>query len=141
MSGDRRNPYVILGIPFGSSTQAARSGFARASRRVKSDPKARYTLEDLTWALHQIEQIVEDPELTFHIYRLPANPDALTADRGAGVFNPAPVRLPRRTVSGSGVPLDTAKSEALRVELRAWLRERNVPSIPGPYEKKEDNDA
>src|SRR5690606_11723163 len=112
---DRRNPYVILGIPFGSSTQAARSGFAHASRRVKSDPTARYTMEDLTWALHQIEQIVEDPELTFHIYRLPANPDATNADRGNGVFNPPPIRLPRRTVPGSGEQLEDAMHEALRL--------------------------
>lgn len=141
MSADRRNPYVILGVPFGSSTQEARSGFARASRRVKGNPKAPYTMEDLTWALHQIEQIVEDPELTFHIYRLPANPDALTADRGTGVFNPPPARLPRRTVPGSGKPLATAESEALRLELRSWLSERELPQVLSPYERKEDIDA
>lgn len=141
MSADRRNPYVILGIPFGSSTQAARSGFARASRRVKGDANARYTMEDLTWALHQVEQIVEDPELTFHIYRLPANPDALAASRGTGVFNPQPVRLPRRSAPGSGSNLEAARRDALRLELRSWLQERQLPKIPGPYERKEDNDA
>ena len=141
MSTDRRNPYVILGIPFGSSTQAARSGFARMSRRVKSDPSSRYTLEDLTWALHQIEQIVEDPELAFHIYRLPANPDATNAVRGSGVFNPPPIRLPRRSVPGSEEQIDDVKIEALRLELRSWLGERDLPNIAGPFERKEDNDA
>lgn len=141
MSTERRNPYVILGIPFGSSTQEARSGFARASRRIKNTPDARYTLEDLTWALHQVEQIVEDPSLAFHIYRLPANPGAVTARGGIGVFNPPPIRLKRQSPPAAPEQHQELRREAIRSELRDWLKNQKVPIPPTPYEMREEDDA
>ena len=75
MAADRRNPYVVLGIPFGADGAEARTGFAKASRRLRQDADARYTMEDLTWALHHVEQIIEDPEKAFGVYRMPADPE------------------------------------------------------------------
>lgn len=96
MTTDRRNPYVILGVPFGASEEEARAGFARARRRLRRDPDAPFTTEDLTWALHQIEQLIANPELAVDVYRIPADSNAVGSEP-EGIFNPAPHDLERRT--------------------------------------------
>jgi hypothetical protein len=53
---DRRNPYLILGIDHGADATQASAAFARATRRLRNHPGPPYTIEDLTWALHRIEQ-------------------------------------------------------------------------------------
>jgi hypothetical protein len=95
---DRRNPYVILGVPFGASGEDARAGFARTSRRLRHEPNTVYTQEDLTWALHQVEQILTDPRLAFEVFRVPASPSALDVNE-AGVINPPPHPADRKTES------------------------------------------
>ena len=79
---DRRNPYVMLGVPFGASERDARSGFSRATRRLRQNHDAEYSQEDLTWALHQIEQLITHPEQAFEIYRIPAMEQALDEAHG-----------------------------------------------------------
>ena len=75
MKTDRRTPYVILGVPFGASEQEARSGFAAKVRVLRVEPIPKYTMEDLNWALHQIEQLISDPSLAVDVFRVPANPE------------------------------------------------------------------
>ena len=130
---DRRNPYVILGIPFGSTGPEARAGFARSSRRLRQEPTAAYSQEDLTWALHQVEQILTNPQLAFEVYRIPASASALTED-GIGVFHPAPHRLERTTE-----PDPREWVEIRRLALANALRRVLAESIPKtsdyiPYE-------
>lgn len=96
MSSDRRNPYVILGVPFGATEEEARAGFARARRTLRGDPDVTFTNEDLTWALHQIEQLIANPELAVDVYRIPANPNVI-GNETTGLFNPPPHPADRRT--------------------------------------------
>ncbi len=126
MSDDRRNPYVILGVPFGATEKEARAGFARVTRRLRGDPNALYQQEDLTWALHQIEQIIADPELALHVYRLPANPQVVAEADGAGVFKPPPEKLSRRTDALSPEDLVDLRTEVLRRRLRAEIATRGL---------------
>ena len=131
--GDRRNPYVILGIPFGASSEQARAGFARITRRLRQDPDSRYTKEDLTWALHQVERIITNPELAFEVYRVPASSTALITTHH-GVFHPAPHTIPRQTEPSSDewdLIRRMALSEALRRFLAQWIQ---PSSAYVPYE-------
>lgn len=71
---DRRNPYLILGIDYGSDAAHASAAFARATRRLRTQDDPPYTIEDLTWALHRIEQATANPESSLEALRVPANP-------------------------------------------------------------------
>lgn len=71
---DRRNPYLILGIDYGSNAAQASAAFALATRRLRTQDDPPYTIEDLTWALHRIEQATADPEASLEAFRVPANP-------------------------------------------------------------------
>ena len=128
---DRRNPYVILGIPFGASEREARTGFAKAKRRLRDNPNAPFSQEDLTWALHQVEQIILKPELAFEVYRIPA---VVRLDV-AGVFNPGPHRTERTTEPATAEDWNrvkrTAISRALVDALAKTLSDQ--PSVI-PYE-------
>lgn len=92
---DRRNPYLILGLDFGASAEQAAVAFARRSRRLRADEDAPYTIEDATWALHQIEQAEEEHRTGVTIYRVPADPDIFSD----GSSPPAPQPLERTTPS------------------------------------------
>jgi hypothetical protein len=112
-STDRRNPYVILGIPFGASEREARAGFAKAKRRLRQDPEHPFSLEDLTWALHQVEQIILAPELAFEVYRIPA----MSTPDPVGVFNPEPHRLARATEPATPDDWDELRRSAISAAL------------------------
>ena len=89
----KRNPYLILGLEFGAAAQEASGAFARCVRRIKTDPSAPYTIEDATWALHQLEHAESDHRTGVTVYRVPADPSVFTT----GAAQPAPVPMPRRT--------------------------------------------
>ena len=130
---DRRNPYVMLGVPFGASERDARSGFSRATRRLRQNHDAEYSQEDLTWALHQIEQLITHPEQAFEIYRIPAMEQAL--DEAHGVFNPAPHRTGRTTEPASVAEWDLMRRRALAVALRRAMAEKLPATLDYmPYE-------
>jgi hypothetical protein len=93
---DRRNPYVVLGIPFGASRDEASAAFAQRARGLRRTSDGAKILPDLTWALNQIDEVLKKPELALGVYRVPANPAALIPD-GSGVLNPPPAQLDRRT--------------------------------------------
>lgn len=95
---ERRNPYLVLGVPFGASRDEATRAFARRTkslRRLGAAGRSRHT--DLTGALHEIESTRSDPAAAMAPYRVPADPRAaaLTADGlfGGGVFAPPPETL------------------------------------------------
>ena len=97
---ERRNPYLVLGVPFGASRDEATRAFARQTkflRRQGAESRSRHT--DLTGALHEIESAAPDtdPAAKMAPYRVPVDPRtaALTSDGlfGGGVFAPPPETL------------------------------------------------
>lgn len=128
MSDDsRRNPYLILGVPFGSSASEATRAFAKRSRSARAGSGA-YSVEDLTWALHQVEHAEQNPHSTLSHFRIPADPDAAESLMPAG---PAGQVLPM----GRKTPKPDAeiRSDAALALLRAAVlaRQGRTASIGG----------
>lgn len=91
-----RNPYIILGIPFGSSRAEANAAFARKAKALRrSEPAPMDELTDLTWALHQIDEAIRHPAAAMELYRIPADP-ALFRSCTEGVLRPPPEKLAAR---------------------------------------------
>jgi hypothetical protein len=146
----RRHPHLVLGIDVGAPADEARRAFARASRqlrRAEGAASSAWTLEDLTWALHQVEQIHTDPEAGLDLLRVPADPSVF-GPAGPGVLDPAPPGLPRRTPAPTAAELDQVAVAAL-VELATTLLGTRadhlragepytvVPPPPAPYPSEE----
>lgn len=129
MMDDRRNPYVILGIPYGASRGEARRAVARRTRELRQRPDAPYSAEDVNWALHQVEQVIDDPEAGVEVFRVPAAPGILDAPSGHGLFHPPPEPLPRRSA-----PLTDEQFDAIRHEAVATVS-RSVITALGPTVK------
>jgi hypothetical protein len=104
---DLRNPYGMLGLSFGASRDEASKAFARAGRGLRRQADGTEKLEQLTWALNQIEEAIRDPRLALHIYRIPADPGSLDPEQ-PGMLRPEPERMPRTTG-----PSDEAWAELL----------------------------
>lgn len=117
---DRRSPYLILGVPYGASKNEAARAFARATRRLRGQTDAPYDLEDLNWALHAIEQRIEDPSSSIDDYRMPADPSVYEMPAGEGVLNPPVQAYKRRTPSTDPAVLDDLRSAVL-LEIAAGL--------------------
>ena len=115
---DRRNPYLILGIDHGTEAEDAAAAFARAVRRIRSSSEHAYSIEDVTWALHQIEQADVGPQASLDTYRVPADPavyfDAVLDE----VLPPVPLQ-PATPSTGTG--RQQLEGEALLAELRKSL--------------------
>jgi hypothetical protein len=126
---DRRNPYLILGVPYGASRGEARRAAARRTRELRQREVAPYSTEDITWALHQVEQVIDDPESAVEVFRVPAAPGILDAPSGHGLFHPPAMPLPRR----SG-PLTDEDYCAIRHEAIAAVS-RSVITTLGPHVK------
>jgi hypothetical protein len=89
-----RNPYVILGIPFGSSADVAHAAFTRRSKTLRvgtADYDA--ILPELTWALQRIESRGGDADADLDLYRIPAD-DGIFELSGPGVLAPRPEEPP-----------------------------------------------
>ena len=114
---DRRNPYLVLGLSYGSSVSEARKRFARRSKEISRGDLTAYTTEDLTWALSQIELSEIDPEIDFSMYRIPANPKLFeSANEPGGVvgfFSPAPEPIARVTAPISADHVEELLDEAV----------------------------
>jgi len=106
-----RNPYLILGVDFAASGDEARRAFAHAARRLRRQGGV-WEVEDLNWALHEVEELEENPANNVSIYRLPADPHAFDPV-GAGLFRPAPTRLARRTPVADEQAVNTIRAAAL----------------------------
>jgi hypothetical protein len=116
MNDDRRNPYVLLGVPYGASVAEARRAFARRSRDARWGDRTDADLTDLEWAVARIEHEHEDPTAVFGTYRVPADPDVLRPPAGFGLLAPAPRAAARRSPTAPdeeiGVVFDAARLDA-----------------------------
>lgn len=125
MIGDDRNPYILLGLPFGASRDVASRAFAQRARGLRRQANGTEHLTELTWALNQIQEAVKDPRTALHIYRVPADPGALEPDQ-PGVLRPGPIRMARTTAPSEqmwGALLASAQSEA-RAAIRAEVAQQ-----------------
>ena len=125
-----RNPYVLLGLPYGASREQANVAFARrarALRRLGAEGKAQLT--ELTWALNQIDEAISDPDKELDVYRIPADPDAFEP-KAVGLFNPPPERMARTTDPSThdASPLvSEAVTELLRWEVAVLAAATSIP--------------
>jgi hypothetical protein len=110
---ERRNPYVILGVPYGASRGEARRAAARRTRELRQRVEAPYSTEDVTWALHQVEQVIDDPSSAVAVFRVPAAPGILDAPSSHGLFHPAAVPLRRRSEALSDEEFDAIRHDAV----------------------------
>lgn len=84
------SPYLVLGLRYGADLAEARAAFISATKRLTQFDPPPFRLDDLTWALHQIEHGGTDgSEL-----RIPADPELIGTGNGDGLFQrpPAPMR-------------------------------------------------
>ena len=131
MTAERRNPYLILGLPYGSTKSEAAAAFAKATRRIRNTDDAPYDIEDLNWALHQIEQVHDDPESAVAIFRVPANPSVYELD-GPGILQPPPLPMERRTPpTDPEIPAGIADSAAAEI-LRTLMQDHGRDLRPEP---------
>lgn len=124
---ERRNPYLILGVPYGASRGEARRAAARRTRELRQRQVAPYTIEDVTWALHQVEQVIDDPASGVEVFRVPAAPGVLDAPSGHGLFHPQAVPMARRTG-----PLTDEELEGVRDRAVASVS-KSVLAALGPH--------
>ncbi len=87
------SPYLVLGIPYGADIKTARAAFVTATKRLAEFATPPFRLDDLTWALHQIEHGESD---TFEL-RIPADPNQTLTHSEPGLFAPLPMPMPRAT--------------------------------------------
>jgi hypothetical protein len=112
-----RNPYAILGIPFGASRTEANIAFARKSRALRrAGPSGMDQLTDLTWALQQIDEAIREPAAAMELYRIPADPEAFSGN-GGGILRPPPERLVARRADR-----EEALTELQHAAARQYLR-------------------
>jgi hypothetical protein len=127
-----RNPYLILGLPFGAGREEANAAFVRRARRARRGELPGVEQTDLTWALNQIDEAVGDPRTALGTYRVPALPEAFAAPASAGLLRPPPERFPARPAD-RGEALLRAQSEAALECLRRLVVLRGSRTRPsGP---------
>jgi hypothetical protein len=115
-----RNPYVILGVPYGATREQANIAFARRARPLRRLGAAgRDRMTDLTWALNQIDEAIREPGAALWLYRIPADP-AVLGPSGPGEFAPPARRLGRRT-EDSAAAQDALRRAAAQEHLRQLL--------------------
>jgi len=129
---DPRNPYLVLGVPYGASKDEAARAFARATRRLRRQPNATYQVEDLNWALHAIEQRIDEPASSIDDYRMPADAAVYEIPDGEGALNPPVQPLPRWTQPSEPAALDQLRRGVLRdvaAAIANGYRGRALPPI------------
>ncbi len=131
MTNDRRNPYLILGVPYGSSKREVRKGFARRAKEIKNETYTAYRIEDLNWALQQLEQAEKEPELDFECFRAPANQSLFNNDLASGFFNPSVKAIvqksPEFTDSDIRNIIDQAVNGWVNQNLKGFIKELKLP--------------
>lgn len=130
MTSKRRSPYLVLGVPFGASKGDAGKAFARATRRLRRSTAPPFDLEDLNWALHAVEQRVEDPSTSIDDYRMPADPALYEVPPGVGLLNPGVEPLDRRTPPSSSTDLEIVKADVIREVASAMAEEIEGDPLP-----------
>ena len=127
---DRRSPYLVLGVPYGAPKDEAARAFARATRRLRRQVDAPHDLEDLNWALHAIEQRVEDPSSSIDDYRMPADPDVYEVAQGAGVLNPQVENYRRHTPPTEPGVLEGLRTAVLLQVVAGLETEYRITPLP-----------
>lgn len=71
-------PELVVGVPSGSDKATLIAAFARRSKKIKADPNPPFSIEELTYALSELERVdsSEETELRFS---LPANKNVFKA--------------------------------------------------------------
>jgi hypothetical protein len=120
---ERRNPYLILGIPFGAPRDEATRAFLRRTKSLRRlGAAARPLHTDLTWALKEIEERPEPAAAAMSPYRVPGDPGV---ERGTGVFDPPPETFPETPAAGAlACDLDAVRADAAHEYLRHLIRLR-----------------
>jgi hypothetical protein len=138
LPGDRRNPYFILGLDYGASKDEARRATARVLRRLKTTPDAQYTAADVTWALHEVEQVNDDPDAGVHIFRVPSSPGPIGLPGSEGLFAPAATPEVRSSPPSTEADLERLATAALAELASSLLAEYSslIDTIPS-YSSKE----
>jgi len=130
MKHDLRNPYGILGLSFGASSDEASRAFARQARGLRHQDDGTEKLTQLTWALNQIQEAIKDPGTAVHIYRVPADPSALEPT-DHGLLNPPPEPMDRETESSDAdwaALLDAARREAQQALVSDIAKHATLPA-------------
>jgi hypothetical protein len=142
---DRRNPYIVLGIDFGTPVDEAKKAFASASRRLRRHPDPPFSMEDVTAAEREVQDLT-DPAGSIGIFRVPADPGAYEVDGSGELLSLVPRNLARqagttgqssahdlnaRLLAVNAQCLDTALAPGLDA-LADQLRSVVGPSTQGP---------
>lgn len=136
MTKERRNPYLVLGLPYGSEIRDVRRAFAKRAKKVAARNMTAYTMEDLTWALFQLEQSQHDPEVDITIYRIPANPETFRFQAEDtpefGLFWPQAVPIQRRTAPSDREEIEELLDNAI-VQWAEYMLDRGSQLVEIPY--------
>jgi len=133
MPTDRRNPYLILGVDFGTHRAQASRHFAQAVRRLKSTTDSPYTIEDLTWALSQVEHYEADPAQAVDIFRVPAD-HAVFSPPGPGLLQPPPIAMDRSTPEDDPEAVASlTRSSAIELLQASLSVAAPITPSPAPY--------
>lgn len=138
MDVDRRNPYLILGLPYGASAEDAQRAFARKVRSVRRNDSSLFTVEDLTWALHAIEHVVEEASASVDFFRVPANRATLAAPRPGELFAPTTSALARRSPATERRDLEGLGIEAAHQVAVELLANADPTEVGNPYAQSFD---
>ena len=87
---------MILGIPFGADRATAERAYSQRSR-VARRGDGPHSVDDVNWAMNQVEAHLDDPTTSAGTYRIPAHLEALRRPHGPGLFRPPLLPLARRT--------------------------------------------
>lgn len=125
-----RNPYLILGVDFGAASDEARRKFAASARKARRGGGP-WTIEDLNWALHQIESSQSDADESVSVFRVPANPRAFDPV-GSGLFRPEPEVAGRRSDPSTNADHEQLAAAAAReIAAVVWNEIAERPDITG----------
>lgn len=131
-AAERRNPYLILGVDYGASRAEIGEAYARRARLARADAGYPYHIDDLVWALDQLQgQVLHGPDsgradaLSF---RVPADPSVFEPPPGPGLLRPAPVVMRRRTRHAAPAELATLVASARR-DATAFALERLAADV------------
>jgi hypothetical protein len=134
------NPYILLGVDYGSPVGEAKRAFSRAARQLKSGAaRKEFARADLSWALNEIEHELQDPEVNVAYLRIPANPDLYRVE-GFGLLHPAPYLQPRTTPRPERAPAKSLVELPTPYDLigEALLDASAAAELPDPYPMLEE---
>ena len=103
-AADRRNPYLVLGVDYGAPREEVTAAYTRRSRVARADSGYPYSIDDLVWALDEIEGIdgtgaapAAGAQSAALVFRVPADRSVYEPPSGPGMLRPEAVPLRRRS--------------------------------------------